>query len=271
MTGIDRHRVQRAFDAHADDYETYARVQKQVVERFTSRLERETIRPAAILDIGVGTGRLLRSLATVFPEARLAGIDLSVRMGQAARANLAGRPALLVAGDGEMLPFADASFDLVVSTSTFQWLESLDEAFGEVTRVLAPGGVFAFTLFGERTLYELRTSYRKACQALGRGEERRTHTFFPAAAVAAALDRSGLLECAVATEMELESHPDVPALLRSIRRIGAGNAAPERSVTLAERRVMLTMMEIYRRDHAGDGVIPATYEVIYGAGRKAAG
>ena len=271
MTGIDRHRVQRAFDAHAADYDAYAQVQKRVVERLVARLEGEIPAPAAILDVGIGTGRLLASLAKTFPAARLAGVDLSVRMAQTARANLAGRLPLIVAGDGESLPFADGAFDLVVSTSTFQWLESLDGAFDEAKRVLAPGGVFAFALFGERTLFELRTSYRKAYQALERGEERRTHTFLGSDEVASALARSGFPDREVVTKTEMEYHPDVRALLRAIRRIGAGNAAPDRSTGLAERRVMLTMMDIYQREYGGDGTIPATYEVIYGVGRKPAG
>ena len=61
---------------------------------------------------------------------------------------------------------------------TFQWLTDLSVAFDEVFRVLKPGGIFSFSLFGERTLHELRQCYRDALIAVGSSEDERTHTFF---------------------------------------------------------------------------------------------
>ena len=124
MPPIDRNRVHAAFHCHAAEYETYASVQRQVVARLLALLERERPAPRSALDIGCGTGMLLRELARRFPDATLAGIDLAPGMVAAAVEALAGhgRPELRH-GDAEQLPFPDGSFDLVVSTSTFQWLE----------------------------------------------------------------------------------------------------------------------------------------------------
>ena len=269
MVGIDRNRVRHAFDRHALEYDAYACVQKRVVARFAGLLRDIPATPRRLLDIGAGTGMLLGELAERYPAAELIGLDLAFGMSLTARANLAAHSfAKFLTGDAERLPFGNSVFDLVVSTSTFQWLESLDRVFAEASRVLAPGGWFAFTLFGERTLFELRTSYRTAWEHTGRGPEVRTHTFHSLAGVEAMLGRAGFVEVRVASESEVERHPDVPTLLRSIRRIGAGNAAPARSPGLAERRVMLDMMDIYRREYAVDDLVPATYEVIYGVGRK---
>lgn len=269
MVGIDRRRVRRSFDRHAQEYETHACVQKRVVARFAGLLRERPASPRRVLDIGFGTGMLLRELVDIYPAAELLGLDLAHGMGLTARANLAGNHSVrLLTGDAEHLPFGDSSFDLVVSTSTFQWLESLDAAFTEVYRVLEPGGMFSFALFGERTLQELRSSYRRAWAAAGRGGEERTQRFFSAEEVAAAFSRAGFGAGQVFSQLDTETHPDVPALLRSIRRIGAGNTAPVVSRGLSERRVMLDMMDIYLREYAVDGLIPATYEVIYGLGRK---
>ncbi len=269
MVGIDRKRLQCAFDRHAEEYETYACVQKRVVARFAGLLEDRRDDPRRVLDIGAGTGMLLRELAGLYPHADLVGLDLALGMCQAARANLDEASSVrLLTGDAERLPFSDRAFDLVVSTSTFQWLESLDGAFAEAYRVLRPGGTFSFALFGEMTLHELRNSYRRAWVAAGRGGEERTQRFFRATEVEAALDRAGFTASLLHAESENEIHPDVPALLRSIRRIGAGNTSPVVSRGLSERRVMLDMMDIYRREYGVDGLIPATYEVIYGVGRK---
>ncbi len=269
MAGIDRRRVQQAFSLHAGEYDAHTLVQKRVVARIAGLLCDLPATPRRVLDIGSGTGMLLRSLAGLYPAAELVGLDLAVGMGLKARANLAPHhSARLLTGDAEALPFRDRTFDLVVSTSTFQWLEDLDKVFAEAHRVLAPGGCFIFALFGGVTLFELRDAYRHAWERSGRGPEDRTHAFHTAFEVEAALGRAGFTDPLVSAELEIEYHPDVPALLRSLKRIGAGNAAPDRSRSLAERRVMLDMMDIYQHEHAVEGLVPATYEVIYGEAGK---
>ncbi len=267
MPTIDRQRVRRSFHARAGEYDRHAVVQKRVVDRFVGLL------PAGegigrVLDIGSGTGVLLQRLAERYPLARLTGLDHAFGMGVAARQRLAGNGRVaFLAADAEALPFAGAGLDLVVSTSTFQWLESLERAFGEVRRVLAAGGHFCFALFGEQTLFELRDSYRHGVAAVGGGAVDRTHRFRSCADVAGALRAAGMTTETLFSELEVELHPDVPHLLRAIRAIGAGNAVQAPGRGLAERRVMLAMMDHYRREYGADGVVPATYEVIYGVVR----
>lgn len=266
MGGIDRNRVRSSFTRQASVYDGHAGVQRRVVERFAGLLKAEGARPARLLDVGAGTGSLLALLRGRYPEAFIVGMDLAEGMCRTSHEALGGE--VIACADAERLPFADASFDLVVSTSTFQWLSTLDAAFGEAFRVLAPGGLFSFALFGERTLFELRSSYRRALERAGRSCEDRTHRFFSAADVKAALERAGFASIRTFSEPEVDRHPDVPALLRSLRRIGAGNAAPSPPRGLAGREVMLEMMKIYSGEFGGEEGIPATYEVIYGAGRK---
>ncbi|MBJ6725969.1 methyltransferase domain-containing protein [Geomesophilobacter sediminis] len=262
VANIDRRKVQGAFHRQAADYDSKAVVQARVVERMTAILRKEVQAPKKILDIGAGTGNLLAELRRLYPEATAIGADLALGMCRAAAQKLEGS-VQLVNADAERLPFADGVFDVVVSTSTYQWLPSLDNAFADVRRVLKPGGLFCFALFGERTLYELRESYRKVLN----GAPDRTHSFHPGAEVLAALQRTGFSGAGVTSAMEVEMHPDVPELLRSLKRIGAGNAAPGGSQGLSQRRVMLEMMETYQREYGQDGQIPASYEVLYGLGR----
>lgn len=269
MVGIDRRRVRASFHRHAAEYETYADVQKRVVARLAGMLTNESLAPADLLDIGTGTGMLLRALHGLYPAARLTGLDLALGMCRTAGECFTGSERVeLLAGDAERLPFRNDSFDLVVSSSTYQWLEEPAIAFADALRVLRPGGLFCFALFGEKTLHELRSSYRHAHESVHGTEESRTHTFFTREQVHDSLVRAGFSSSHTFSELEMECHADVPALLRAIKGVGAGNAAPMKGRGLAERRVMLEMMDIYRRDYAVDGVVPATYEVIYGVGRK---
>ena len=260
VSNIDRLKVQGSFHRQAEDYDAHAVVQRRVVERLTGMLQSEGVQPSRLLDIGAGTGRLLASLRQVYPSALAVGADLALGMCRTASANLAGADVQLVNADAERLPFATGSFDLVLSTSTYQWLTSLDIAFGEAKRVLVPGAPFCFALFGEKTLFELRDSYKKVLS----GAPDRTHSFFSREEVLQALRRSGFLEPEVVSEMEVEYHPDVPELLRSLKRIGAGSTAPVSARGLSQRRGMMDMMEAYRNVYARDGRIPASYEVVYG-------
>ena len=267
VANIDRQKVRGSFHRQASDYDRHALVQRRVAERLIGLLQAKKLQPARLLDIGAGTGRLLATLQELHPGALAVGADLALGMCRTARSHLAAKGGpLLVNADAEHLPFAAGSFDLVLSTSTFQWLGSLDRAFAEVKRVLAPGGSFCFALFGDKTLFELRDSYK----AVLNGRADRTHNFFSRDDVLAALQRGGFSESEAISEIEVEVHPDVPELLRSLTKIGAGSAAPTYAKGLSERRMMLDMMEVYRRDYGRGGAIPASYEVIYGLARKPA-
>jgi malonyl-CoA O-methyltransferase len=272
MKGIDRNRVRDSFERHATEYDLHAGVQKRAIATLTGLLHELPASPRTVLDIGSGTGMLLGNLAGIYPEARLVGLDLAFAMCLAARSALIQIPSIsLFTGNAEALPFRDDSFDLIVSTSTFQWLGELHRVFAEAFRVLAPDGEFIFAMFGEKTLYELRASYRHAWEMQGRGVEERAHTFPFLSEVGSALDLAGFADLQVLSEREVEFHLDVPGLLRSLRGIGAGNTTPVKSRGLSERGVMVEMMDIYRREHGVDGLIPATYEVIYGEARKGRG
>jgi malonyl-CoA O-methyltransferase len=266
---IDKKRVSHAFGSQANEYEHHASVQKRVLTRFVRILKNENMAPRRLLDVGSGTGMLLRSLRDIYGEVFAVGVDHALGMNLKAREGLetAGRTQILAA-DAELLPFPGSTFDLVLSTSTFQWLNELDSAFEEVFRVLAPGGLFCFALFGEKTLHELRASYRSALVANRSGNENRVHIFPSRTEVKAALLRAGFTECRVSTQMETEIHDDVPSLLRSLKRIGAGNASPISPRGLAGKRVMLDMMQRYKNEYGDSSGISASYEIIYGLGRK---
>lgn len=269
MAEIDRNRVKKAFNSHAEQYESMALVQKRVTERFLERFMRQGALPESVLDVGAGTGRLVSSLKENLPQASITGIDLAYGMLSCAKKRSVGcAAAMLVCGDAEALPFRSSSFDAVVSTSTYQWLNPLDTPFVEVWRVLKPGGRFCFALFGEMTLYELRDSYNRAMSLLHKSPTDRTHRFASCVEVVAALNSANFGEINVFAELEVAMYPDVSSLIRSVNGIGAGNAAQNAPAGLAGRGLMLRMMELYRESYGTADGIPATYQVLYGSGTK---
>jgi len=270
MHGIDRGRVERSFHRGAQQYDRHTPVQQRVVQRLLENLAAELSQePQRVLDIGCGTGQLLQHLAQQYPHASLTGLDLASNMLQLATERLGGS-ATLLQGDAERLPCTDNSFDLVVSTSTFQWLEQCDTCFGEVRRVLKPGGLFSFALFGDGTLFELQNSWREALRRNNRSVLQGgdgTHRFHTVDQVRSSLEQQGFVAVEVTAQKESVWYPDLPQLLQAIKRIGAGTAHPQRGGGLGWRRVLHDMATVYRERYGTDQGLPASYQVIYGVGR----
>jgi len=137
------HRDVEAFEARAPGYDQgwLGRLHHEIAEG-TARLA-ATLVPEArrVLDVGCGTGYLLRLLAVRLPDAGdLAGIDAAPSM--IATATDAGHDERirLAVGVAEALPYPDGSFDLVVSTTSFDhWADQL-AGLRQCARVLVPGG-----------------------------------------------------------------------------------------------------------------------------------
>ena len=111
-----------------------------------AEIGREVAQPKAILDIGCGTGVLLRRLASAYPHAELVGADAAAGMVRQARAAVPkGHSLRFLEARAEELPFPNGSFDLVVSTMSFHHWQDQQRGLAEVRRVLALDGVFVLT------------------------------------------------------------------------------------------------------------------------------
>jgi len=270
MSGIVKGIVRKAFSTRADYYDSLAVVQKRVTDRFVKLLTEQMAPPHAILDIGAGTGRLLESLNKKFPDAELVGVDLAFGMTRHAKKRFQESTKVsLACSDAECLPFREESFDLVVSTSTYQWIDPLETAFAEVFRILRPNSRFSFALFGERTLFELRESYQSAVSSASRILPDRTHRFVSEKDVLDTLNAAGFKGVTVESEIEVEIHGEVKDLIRSLKGIGAGSASGAARGGLSGRTVIEGMIQAYKEKFSVSGGVPATYEVIYGKALKA--
>jgi ubiquinone/menaquinone biosynthesis C-methylase UbiE len=108
-----------------------------------------------VLDIGCGTGNLLRSTGKRHPKAELTGLDPDPKALARAwrKARRAGLTMRLDRGFAQELPYPDGSFDRVFSSLMLHHLDSTskDELLAEVQRVLRPDGllVLADAVFDE--------------------------------------------------------------------------------------------------------------------------
>jgi ubiquinone/menaquinone biosynthesis C-methylase UbiE len=137
-----------AFDARAEGYEGgwLGRLHQQIADRTADLAVRAVPAPRRILDVGCGTGYLLRRLADRCPDAaELIGVDPARAMIAAARAAAAGDRLQWLEGTAEELPFPEGSFDLVVSTTSFDHWADQQAGLRECARVLTPGGRLVLT------------------------------------------------------------------------------------------------------------------------------
>ena len=97
-----------------------------------------------VLDLGSGAGTdSLVAAQMVGDTGRVVGIDMTPEMlakARAAAADLGVGNVDFVESEAESLPFADESFDVVVSNGVIDLIPDKDAVFSELFRVLAPGG-----------------------------------------------------------------------------------------------------------------------------------
>jgi SAM-dependent methyltransferase len=98
-----------------------------------------------VLDLGCGTGDLARALAAA--GFRVAGCDIAGQMlARAARQREGCAGWVRLAPGWRRLPFASASFDVVVAASVLEYVAEPAVVLRECARVLRPGGVVLYTV-----------------------------------------------------------------------------------------------------------------------------
>ena len=144
MHGSHSHGDVGQFDEWAPRYERHW-MQRVVFDPIQSTLldlaTEQVSQPRSILDVGCGTGRLLRTASQRFPGALLEGMDAAPKMVEQAISLVPpGAPIHFQQATAEALPFADGQFDLVFSTMTFHHWADQKKGVTEVARVLASNG-----------------------------------------------------------------------------------------------------------------------------------
>ena len=104
-------------------------------------------RDRAVLDVGCGAGVDLARFAKA--GAMVTGVDLAPSAIELARANFSqqGLRGAFEVADGEHLPFADNSFDLVFAHGVVQYTANPRQLVSECRRVLKPGGEAVFQVY----------------------------------------------------------------------------------------------------------------------------
>ena len=258
QNSFDKKKIALSFSRSAENYDKFARLQKKLANELVEMVSSLKMAPSDILDIGAGTGSVAFLLGEKFKGSRIVGCDIALGMVRKAIHNNRYENVTFEVADAEKLPFADKSFDLAASSTTFQWIDDLPKAFSEAKRVLRPGGYFAFITFGPKTLTELRQNYKKSF-----GEEANyLHKYRNAREIQAMLKTAGFNVLRSSSNTIREFYPDFKAFFRSLKGIGALNASVSLPKGLRSRSKMSGLIRLYEANSRIGKQIYATHEVI---------
>ncbi|MEM9254253.1 MAG: malonyl-ACP O-methyltransferase BioC [Pseudomonadota bacterium] len=253
---LDKREVAASFSRAAGAYDSAAHLQHDVGAALLRRLS-EHQEPVTVLDLGCGTGFFAAPLRSRYPNCRYIGLDIAAGMISYARGQMGSGSEWLV-GDAEALPLAAESVDLVFSSLALQWCQRPELVLAELARVLKPGGKCVFTSLGPETLIELREAWASA------DTRQHVNRFLPVQALTDSAAGITGIELELAVETITLSYERVRDLLGELKAIGAHNMNQGRPAGLTGRRALQAMLSAYETRRS-NGLLPATYEVIYGS------
>lgn len=253
-------KVRQAFGRAASSYDAAARLQRQVCQLLLDKVLPSEVplskavgnRPATALDAGCGTGYGRTLLRRYWPEMEIAATDFAPEM-----IKLAGGG---IAADIHRLPFADNSFDLYWSSLTLQWCD-IEMCLREAMRILRPNGCIAISTLATGTLRELNEAFANT------DRYRHTLDFREEKEIATACATAKLQNIELSRKSIRLYYPNVPALLRELKALGANEIDGPRRPGLLGRKAWQTIEMRYAQFLEDQG-LPASYEVILCTARK---
>lgn len=260
----NRLRLRRSFDRAASHYDSVAVLPREIAQRMDERLSLMRMPVHDILDAGCGTGFGAKLLRKRYAPARIVELDLSEGM-LSRRSPSRWRlwpwpghsmPRSAVCADLQQLPLAAASFDLIWSNFVLHWMDDLAGTLTQMYRVLRPGGLLMFSMFGPDTLKELRSASTEALFQVNQQVD--LHD------IGDTLIRCGYADPVMDMEIVTMTYSDVPTLLRDLRAHGSINLAGSTTKVLGGRHDYQEVLSRYEKFRRADKRLPATCEIIYG-------
>ena len=138
----------QAFDGRAASYESgrHGQLHQEISDRVVELAVSRVPAPRRVLDVGSGTGYVLRQLAARLPRtSEFLGVDPAPKMIEVARSASSDERLNFIRGTAEQLPADEGAYDLVVSTTSFDHWADQAAGIRECARALAPGGILVLT------------------------------------------------------------------------------------------------------------------------------
>jgi SAM-dependent methyltransferase len=253
---FDRRLLTRRRDRVAAGVHRYEFLLARVADDLLERLAAIQRAFPVALDLGAHHGLIGRRLRG------LPGIQMVIEA-EASWSLLQHSSGARVQVDEELLPFADASLDLVISGLALQHVNDLPGTLVQIRRALRPDGLLLASLLGAGSLFELRRALLRAEEEVEGGASPRVAPFADVRDLGGLLQRAQFALPVADADTVVVTYPDALALMRDLRGMGATNVLRARSRRPLRRATLRRAMEIYGEEFGtSDGRIPATFEIV---------
>jgi SAM-dependent methyltransferase len=240
---FDRLLRRRRRDRAAEGYAGHDFLRAHMLEGIAERLDAVRRRFTDVLDLGSFDGRF------ALAGARIARADAGFAFARTSGG---------VQADEDRLPFADASFDLVVSAGVLDGVYDVPGALALARRVLRPDGLFLGAFLGAGSLATLRGALRDA------ETERPVARLHPQIDVRAAgdlLGRAGFALPVADTETLTVRYGELFGLLRDLRGMAATNLLPR--TPRLDRSTIVRAASAFAERADPDGRTAERFEIVY--------
>nr|CRH06792.1 putative SAM-dependent methyltransferase [Candidatus Magnetococcus massalia] len=248
----------------------------ETAQLLAERLEEARITPERILLLGSRCHTLQNRIAQLWPKAHVTTLTLEPGWAAAlrpARKKLwQRRSAPYLTAHPDQLPFANGTFDIVISNLTLHWSMELSKGLGEARRVLRGNGWFHLTLPGHGNLYPLRQAMMDEDQArYGRSYSRMPEPL-DIQTLGDRLVRAGFTLPVSDREGFMFELPNLPTLLEMMAELGSGNPYGERPPGLGGRGYLQAVESRLRQQQGAgpDAPLQLPMELLFAAAWKAA-
>lgn len=168
-----------------------------------------------------------------------------------------------VLADEELLPFGDATLDLLVSGLSLQHVNDLPGTLVQIRRALKPDGLFLASLLGGGTLNELAAAWLAAEAEITGGASPHVAPAIDLRDLGGLLQRAGFALPVVDSDVVQVAYASPLALMKDIKAMGASNVLNARRRALTRRDVLVRAAQIYEERYArADGRVMATFEIL---------
>ena len=148
------------FSSKASEYNLSANIQKKVAKKlcqlFTENYTPKNNQKIRILDLGSGTSFVAKNLLKKIDNCEIYELDLSLEMLNNFKKNP--KKIIKICADIESLPFAESSFDAIISSFSLQWIEDFENLFDVLKKLLKPRAILAFSIPDNQSFQELKNS-----------------------------------------------------------------------------------------------------------------
>lgn len=249
---FDRNLRRLRRDRAARDFADHAFLIDHMADELAERLEAVQRDFRSVLILGCHDGRVGRRFAA--PDRSIMSADAGF-----AFATMCGG----VQCDEDRLPFADASFDLVVSIGVLDSVNDLPGALALIRRVLRPDGLFLGAFVGAGSLGWLRSAAMAADMATTGGASARIHPQIDVRSAGDLLSRAGFaLQVADSERLDV-GYGDPLRLIGDLRGMAHTNILHDRSRSGISRAWLAALFDRFAADAEPDGRIRETFDLVY--------